>query len=132
MMAGRGKLQGMARFILQWLMTAVALGVAARLVPGVRIASPQVLVIAALVLGFVNAVVRPILVLLTLPLTVLTLGLFYLVVNGAAFGLAAALVPGFSVASLGSAVLGALIVALVSGLVSWLVGPQPPSVSSTR
>ena len=116
----------MARFVLHWLMTAVALGVAARLVPGVRIASPQVLVIAALVLGFVNAVVRPILVLLTLPLTVLTLGLFYLVVNGAAFGLAAAIVPGFSVASLGSAILGALIVALVSAVVSWLLGPPPP------
>jgi putative membrane protein len=115
----------MARFLLHWLMTAVALGIAARLVPGVRVASPQVLIIAALVLGFVNAIVRPILVLLTLPLTVLTLGLFYLVVNGAAFGLAAALVPGFSVASLGSAILGALIVALVSGLVSWLLVPSP-------
>src|SRR5438105_3199407 len=71
--AGQSMLEGMARFVLHWLMTAVALGIAARLVPGVRIASPQVLVIAALVLGFVNAVVRPILVLLTLPLTVLTL-----------------------------------------------------------
>ena len=86
----------MARFILHWLVTAVALGIA----PVLLEFAPEVLVIAALVLGFVNAVIRPILVLLTLPLTVLTLGLFYLVVNGAAFGLAAALVPGFSVASL--------------------------------
>jgi putative membrane protein len=111
----------MARFFLHWLVTAAALGIAARLVPGIQIGSAGVLVGAALVLGFVNAVVRPILVVLTLPLTVLTLGLFYLVVNGAAFGIAAALVPGFSVASLGSAVLGALVVALVSGLVSWLM-----------
>ena len=117
----------MGRFILHWLLTAVALGIAARLVPGVHVASPQVLIVAALVLGFVNAVVRPILVLLTLPLTILTLGLFYLVVNGAAFGLAAALVPGFSVASLGAAILGALIVALVSGVVSWLMPPRPRS-----
>jgi putative membrane protein len=111
----------MARFILHALVIAVALAVAARVVPGVHVASGAVLVGAALVLGFVNAVVRPVLVLLTLPLTVLTLGLFYLVVNGAAFGLAAALVPGFEVASLGSAVEGALVVSVVSWLISWLM-----------
>ena len=113
----------MRRFILHWLVTALALAIAVRLVPGIRVASTGVLIGAALVLGLVNAVVRPILVVLTLPLTVLTLGLFLLVVNGAAFGLAAALVPGFAVASLGSAVLGALVVALVSGLAFWLIGP---------
>ena len=75
----------MKRFVLHWLVIAVALGIAARIVPGVQIASGGVLVGAALVLGFVNAIVRPILVVLTLPLTVLTLGLFYLVVNGIAF-----------------------------------------------
>jgi putative membrane protein len=111
----------MARFFLHALVIAVALGLAARVVPGVHVASGGVLVGAALVLGFVNAVVRPVLVLLTLPLTVLTLGLFYLVVNGAAFGLAAALVPGFEVASLGSAVEGALVVSVVSWLISWLM-----------
>jgi len=117
----------MRRFLLHWLVTAVALAIAVRLVPGLRVASAGVLIAGALVLGLVNAVIRPILVLLTLPLTVLTLGLFYLVVNGAAFGLAAALVPGFSVASLGSAVLGALVVAVVSGLASWLIrSPESP------
>jgi len=104
----------MARFLLHWLITAVALGAAARFVPGIHISSGFVLVVAALVLGFVNAVVRPVLLLLTLPLTVVTLGLFLFVVNAAAFGLAAALVPGFTVASLGSAILGSLVVALVS------------------
>ena len=118
----------MARFILHWLVTAIALGVASRLVPGVRIDSGSVLVVAALVLGFVNAVVRPLLVLLTLPLTILTLGLFYLIVNGIAFGIAAALVPGFGVASLGSAIGGALVVAVVSWLVAWLMraAHEPP------
>ena len=111
----------MRRFIVHWLVTAVALAVAARLVPGITVASTGILIGAALVLGLVNAIIRPILVLLTLPLTVLTLGLFYLVVNGVAFGLAAALVPGFSVGSLGSAVLGALVVAVVSGLAAWLM-----------
>src|SRR3954471_8763730 len=116
----------MARFILHWLITAVALGAAARFVPGVHIASGSVLLVGALVLGFVNAVVRPVLVLLTLPLTVLTLGLFYLVVNAAAFGIAAALVPGFQVASFGSAVLGSLVVAVVSSLISWLMRASQP------
>lgn len=111
----------MPRFLLHWLVTAVALGAAAYLVPGIHIASGPVLIIAALVLGFVNAIVRPVLVVLTLPLTVLTLGIFYFIVNGAAFGLAAALVPGFTVASLGSAILGSIVVALVSSVFAWLV-----------
>ncbi len=111
----------MPRFLLHWLVTAIALGAAAYLVPGIHITSGPVLIIAALVLGFVNAIVRPVLVVLTLPLTVLTLGIFFFIVNGAAFGLAAALVPGFTVASLGSAILGAVVVALVSSVFSWLI-----------
>ena len=111
----------MARFILHWLVIAVALGAAAHFVPGIHIASGPVLVVSALVLGLVNAIVRPVLVVLTLPLTVLTLGIFYLIVNGAAFGLAAALVPGFTVASLGSAVLGSIVVALVSWVFAALI-----------
>jgi putative membrane protein len=66
----------------------------------------------------VNAVVRPILLILTFPITVLTLGLFYLVVNGLAFGLAAALVPGFEIRSWTAAILGALL----TSLVSWFIG----------
>jgi|SRR6267142_2546023 len=122
----------MARFLLHWLVTAVALGAAARLVPGIHIASGPVLVVAALVLGFVNAIVRPVLVVLTLPLTVLTLGIFFFVVNGAAFGLAAALVPGFTVASLGSAVLGSVVVALVSWGFSALIRAAAPDDVSRR
>jgi putative membrane protein len=105
-------------FLLHWLVVAVALWITANIVPGVTVSSWAALAIAALVLGFVNAIVRPILVILTLPITILTLGLFYLVVNGLAFGLAAALVPGFRIASPGSAILGAL----VTGLISWFLG----------
>ena len=93
------------------------------LVPGIQVRSPARLLVAALVLGLVNAIVRPVLVILTLPITIITLGLFYLVVNGVAFALAAALVPGFSVASLGAAVLGALVVGLVSSVLGWLLRP---------
>jgi putative membrane protein len=78
-------------------------------------------VLAALVLGFINAVVRPVLVVLTMPLTVLTLGFFYFVVNAAAFGAAAALVPGFTVASFGSALFGSTVVALVSWVFATLI-----------
>jgi putative membrane protein len=88
------------------------------MLPGVTLSSLPALLVAALVLGFVNAVVKPVLVLLTLPITVLTLGLFYLVVNGLAFAFAAWLVPGFDVSSFGWAMLGALLV----GLVSWFIG----------
>lgn len=105
-------------FVLHWLVLAVALWVAAYIVPGVTVTSWPALAVGALILGFVNAIVRPVLVLLTLPITVLTLGLFYLVVNAAAFGLAAAVVPGFSIASFGAAILGAL----VTSLVSWFIG----------
>jgi putative membrane protein len=112
----------MRRLLVHWLITAVALAGAARLVAGIRFSSLTSLVASALVLGLVNAVVRPILVVLTLPITILTLGLFYFVVNGLAFALAAALVPGFTVASFGSAVIGALAVSLFSWVVGWILG----------
>jgi putative membrane protein len=105
-------------FLIHWLVVAIALWLTAMFVPGVTIRSWVTLALAALVLGFVNAIVRPILVILTLPITVLTLGLFYLVVNGIAFGLAAALVPGFELASVTAAILGAL----ATSLISWFIG----------
>jgi putative membrane protein len=104
----------MRRFLAHWLITGLSLVVADWLLAGIRIRSGVSLVLGALVLGLVNALVRPVLTVLTLPLTILTLGLFYLVVNGLAFALAAALVPGFGVATLGSAMLGALVVSIVS------------------
>ena len=97
-------------FLVHWLIVGVALWVTTQVLDGVHVSSLQTLVLAALVLGLVNALVRPVLTILTLPLTIITLGLFYLVVNGLAFGLAAALVRGFSVDGFGSAVLGALVV----------------------
>ncbi len=108
----------MSRFLVHWLVVAIALGAAAWILPGVEISSWPALLVAALVLGLVNAVVRPILALMTLPITVMTLGLFYLVVNGAAFALAALVVPGFAVGGCGWAILGALVVSVFS----WFIG----------
>ena len=103
---------------------AASLWVAAYLIPGVHVGSVSALLIAALVLGLVNALVRPILTILTLPITILTLGLFYLVVNGVAFALAASLVPGFEIAGFGSAILGALLVSLVSSVLGGILAPR--------
>ncbi len=114
----------MVGFLVHWFITAVALAAAAHLVPGIHVASLPPLLLAALVLGFVNAFVKPVLVILTLPITILTLGLFYLVVNGIAFALAAALVPGFSVDSFGAAIVGALVVGIISWILGWLLRPR--------
>jgi putative membrane protein len=105
-------------FLTHLAVTAVALFAASYILPGIHITSWIALIVAALVLGFMNTIVKPILVLVTLPITILTLGLFYLIVNGLAFGLAAAVVPGFEIDSFGWAILGAF----VTGLASWFVG----------
>jgi len=103
----------MLSFLVHWAVQAIALYVAARLVGGIHLSSDTTLIIAALVIGLINATIRPVLTLLSLPLTILTLGLFYLVVNGACFMLAAALVPGFHVQGCTAAILGALVMSLV-------------------
>ncbi len=112
----------MARFFTHWILTGLALWVTAWILPGVTIRSLGALAVAAIVLGFVNAVIRPVLLILTLPITILTLGLFYLVVNGLAFALAAWIVPGFEVASFWWAVAGALCVSAVSWFVAAVSG----------
>lgn len=114
--------RGFGGLLLTWLLSAVAVFLAAKLVPGVEVDGFGAALAAAAVLGIVNAVVRPILVVLTLPVTILTLGLFLLVVNAACVGLAAKLLPGFHVSGLGPAVLMVIAVTVVSGLLSWLFG----------
>jgi putative membrane protein len=108
----------MVGFLLHTVVLAVAIWLTTQIVPGIVITSWTTLAIAALVLAAVNAIVRPILLVLTLPITLLTLGLFYLVINGAAFGLAAWLVPGFQIASWTAAILGALL----TSVLSWFLG----------
>jgi putative membrane protein len=114
----------MAGFIVRTLILAAALAVAAAVVPGISVASAGTLILAALIMGLVNALIRPVVVLFTLPLTIFTFGLFLLVINAAMFGLVAWLLPGFEVSGFFAALLGWLIVSLVSGLASWFVGPD--------
>jgi putative membrane protein len=101
-------------FLLRLVLNAVAIMAAAWFVPGVHLAGLLPALLAGALLGFVNALVRPVLLLLTFPFTLITLGLFIFVVNAICFGLTAALVPGFDLSGFGAAFLGALVVTLIS------------------
>lgn len=107
----------MTGFLLRSVVTAIALWVAVAIVPGLSARDMGALMLAAIVLGLINATLRPAAVILSIPLTLLTFGLFLLVVNAAMLGLAGWIVPGFTVGGFWPAFLGALVVSLVSGAI---------------
>jgi putative membrane protein len=109
------------RVLLVWLINTVALIAVAYLMPSISVSSFGAALVAALVLGLVNAVVRPVLVLLTLPVTILTLGLFIFVLNGLLFWLAGNWLQGFEVVGFWAAVFGAILFSLVSWALSALL-----------
>ena len=102
----------------------LGLYLASAMIPGVQIVGTGNFIIAAVLLGLVNAFVRPVAFLLTLPITIVTLGLFLFVINAAMFGLVAAMLENFSVAGFGSAILGAIVVSITSTIASWYIGPD--------
>ncbi len=104
----------MAGFLIRLLINALGLWLAAAIVPGIAITGTGTLILAALLMGVVNALVRPIAVLLTLPITIVTLGIFLLVLNAAMFALVAWLLPGFTVSGFWAALAGWAIVWAVS------------------
>jgi putative membrane protein len=107
------------------LLNGIAIIVAAWLLPGLDVTGPAPALLAGLLLGVVNALVRPVLFILTLPLTLVTLGLFLFVLNALCLGLVAWLVPGFSIAGFWSALFGALVVSVVSWILNGLlIGPK--------
>ena len=108
----------MKNFLLRAAFAAFGLWLASQVVSGIRIDGAGTLAGAAILLGVVNAIVRPVLVVLTLPITILTLGLFLFVVNAASFGLVAYLLSGFHITGFGPALLGSLLVSFVSWLCS--------------
>jgi len=115
----------MTGFVVRALISAIGLWIATRWVSGIRIDNPGTLVLAGLLLGVVNAVVRPILVILTLPITLLSLGFFLLIVNTAMVALVAWMLPGFHIyGGFWSAFETALIVWITGWLGSWLIGPR--------
>jgi putative membrane protein len=109
------------RFLLRLLLNGLAIIIAAWFVPGVRLAGLAPAIFAGILLGFVNALVRPILLLMTFPITLVTLGLFIFIVNAICFALTAALVPGFDLSGFLAAFFGALVVTIVSWLLNALL-----------
>jgi len=104
------------KIIIHWVIAAVAILITAYILPGVAIDGFVAALVVAVILGIINAFIRPLLVVLTLPITILTLGLFVLVINGLLVMLAAAIVPGFAVASFWSAFVFGIVLALVSAV----------------
>ena len=111
-------------FLVRVLINAATIAVAAALVPGLHLRWARAALLAGLVLGVINALVRPVLVILTFPLTLLTLGLFLLVLNGVCLALTARLVPGFDVDGFVPALLGAVVVSVVSWLLTAFVSDR--------
>lgn len=112
------------RILLVWILNALALLAVAYLLPSIQVSNFGSALIAALVLGLINTLVRPLLALLTLPITVITLGLFYLVLNGLLFWLASNLLPGFHVNGFIAAVLGAILYGLIAWALSALISDK--------
>ena len=114
----------MLRFIVQFIVTCLALWLAAQVVPGVGFSDTPSLLLAAVLLGIANAIVRPILTIVTFPLTVITFGLFLLVVNAATIGLVAALLGGFVVDGLWAGIGAAVVTGVVSWIAGWFIGDE--------
>ena len=114
----------MQGFVLRLATVALGLWLASELVPGLEVRSGWTLIVSALLLGLVNAFVRPVAVILTLPLSILTLGFFLLVINAGMLGLVALLLDGFSISGFWSALFGSIVISIVGWLASWFIGPR--------
>ena len=114
----------MPNFLLTWLLAAVSLVITAYLVPGFVIQSFIAALIAAVILGLVNAIIKPLLVVLTLPITIVTLGLFLFIVNAITIWIAGAITPGFDVNGFIPALIGSIVLTIVSSVLNYLVGDR--------
>ncbi len=113
------------RLLLNWILSAAAVWIVAQVVPGFHVSGPFAALIAALVIGFINATIGLLLKILTFPLTLLTLGFFWFVINALMLELASALLsPGFHVRSFGPALIGAILLSLVNMMLKWLARPS--------
>jgi len=112
------------RLLLNWVLSALAVWIVAHVIPGIYVSGPLAALIAALAIGFVNATLGLLLKILPFPLTLITLGLFWFIINALMLKFASALVPGFVVRGFGAAFLGAILLSLVNMLLKWLVHPS--------
>jgi putative membrane protein len=111
------------RMLLNWVLSALAVWIVSRVVPGIYVSGAASALIAALVIGFINATIGVVLKIITFPLTLVTLGLFWWVINALMLKFASALVPGFQVRGFFAAFIGAILLSLVNMLLKWLVYP---------
>ncbi|MCL4514845.1 MAG: phage holin family protein [Firmicutes bacterium] len=111
----------MRKLLVRWLIVALAIFIVPYIVPGISVDSFQAALIAALVLGIVNVVIRPVLVILSLPVEILTLGLFTFVINALMLSLAARFVAGFNIAGFWQAILGSIVISIVNSVLNWLI-----------
>jgi putative membrane protein len=111
--------------LLHWILSALAIWIVSRLVPGFSVSGPTAALIAAVFIGFINATLGLFLKIITFPLTLLTLGIFWFIVNAMMIELAAALVPGFYVANFLVAFWGGIVLSVVNMLLKWLILPAP-------
>ena len=112
------------RLLLKWLLSGLAVWIVAQVVPGFYVRGVFAALIAALVIGFINTTIGAVLKILTFPLTLITLGLFWFVINALMLELASALVPGFQVRGFFAAFVGAILLSLVNMMLRWLVDPR--------
>jgi putative membrane protein len=112
------------RLLLSWILSALAVWIVSRIVPGIYVSGPIAALVAALVIGFINATLGALLQILTFPLTLLTLGIFWFVINALMLELASALLaPKFQVRTFTAAFIGAIVLSLVNMVLKWLVNP---------
>jgi putative membrane protein len=112
------------KMLIHWVLSALAIWIVSRVVPDFSVSGPVAALIAAIVIGFVNATLGLFLKIITFPLTIFTLGLFWLIINAIMIELASAIVPGFHVATFGAAFWGAIVLSLVNMALKWLVMPE--------
>jgi putative membrane protein len=112
------------KVLLHWILSALAIWIVSRLVPGFTVSGPLAALIAAVAIGFINATVGLFLKIVTFPLTLVTFGIFWLIINALMIELASALVPGFRVDTFGAAFWGAIALSLVNMALKWLILPE--------
>jgi putative membrane protein len=121
MMAIMEHTNSFAFLLIHWVVSAASLLVTSKIMPGFKVSNFGSAMVAAVAIGIANAIIWPVLIFLTLPLNILTLGLFTFVVNGAVLKICAALLKGFDIASWWSAIFGAIVLSIISALLRWVV-----------
>ncbi len=109
------------RFLIRVLITSAAILIVVRILPWAEVSDPGALIVTALLLGIFNSVLRPLLIILTLPINILSFGLFLFIINGLILYLIAILVPGFEISSFGAAVLTSILISITAGTINWLI-----------